>query len=450
MITDRFQGLVAHAEQLASELQIPGVAIGVLHDGAVETAGLGVTSRPNPLPVTPETLFQIGSISKTFLGTAVMRLVAQGKIDLDAPLRTYLPGLRLRDPDAQARATMRHLLNHTGGWVGDYFADLGPGDDALRRMVEERMPDLAQITPLGATFSYNNAGFYLAGRVIEVVTGRTFEAAMAELVFAPLGLTDCLYDPAEVMLRRFACGHILKKGGPELASPWPIGRAANPAGGISATVGDLLRYAQFHMGDGAGLLPAALLGQMQAPAVSSVSILDHVGITWFSRELGGVRLIQHGGSTNGQMAALWAAPSRGFAVAILTNASTGGQLHQAIARLAIASYLGLDDADPAPVAAPPERLDACVGRYTAALADIEIVRAGDALELRTLPKGGFPNTDSPAPPAPPPAPLALYSDTCAIVTAGPQKGARAEFAIAPDARAAWVRLGGRVRLREGV
>jgi CubicO group peptidase (beta-lactamase class C family) len=447
MATDRFQGLVARADQLRAELQIPGVAIGVLHEGAVATAGLGVTSLPNPLPVTPETLFQIGSISKTFLGTAVMRLVAQGKIDLDVPLREYLPNLRLRDPDAQQRVTMRHLLNHTGGWVGDYFDDLGPGDDALRRMVEERMPELEQTTPLGATFSYNNAGFYLAGRVIEVVTGMTFEAAMAELVFAPLGLENCLFDPAEVMLRRFACGHIVRAGAPELASPWPIGRAANPAGGIAATVGDLLRYAQFHMGDGQGLLPTTLLHQMQTPAVSSVSILDYVGITWFNREVGGVRLINHGGATNGQIAALWAAPARGFAVSVLTNANVGGQLTLPVVRQAIADYLGLDDSDPTPITAPPERLESCVGRYVGALSDLEIARAGDALELRVLTKGGFPRADSPAPPAPPPAPLALYSDTCGIVTDGPQKGARAEFGFTPDGQVAWVRFGGRVRLR---
>lgn len=447
MPTDRFQNLIDRAAALMSELQIPGAAIGVLHEGKVETAGLGVTSLPNPLPVTPETLFQIGSISKTFLGTAVMRLAAQGRLDLDAPVRSYLPGLRLRDPGAQAGVTMRHLLNHTSGWVGDYFDDLGPGDDALRRMVEERMPELEQTTPLGATFSYNNAGFYLAGRVIELVTGMPFEAAMAELVFRPLGLENSLFDPAEVMLRRFACGHIVRDGGPELASPWPIGRAANPAGGIASTVGDLLRYAEFHMGDGAGLLPAELLRQMQEPAVSSVSILDHVGITWFSREIDGVRLINHGGATNGQIAALWAVPSRGFAIAALTNANVGGQLTLPVVRQAVSDYLGLDDADPAPLAAPPERLDACVGRYAGALSDVQIARAGDALELRLLPKGGFPRADSPAPPTPPPAPLALYSDTCAIVTDGPQRGARAEFAFGPDGRAAWVRFGGRVRLR---
>src|SRR5215212_5884969 len=97
---------------------IPGVAIGLLDRGEESVRGLGVTSVEHPLEVDGDTLFQIGSITKTFTGTAVMRLVEQGRLELDAPVRTYLPELRLKDEEAAARATMRHLLTHTGGWVG--------------------------------------------------------------------------------------------------------------------------------------------------------------------------------------------------------------------------------------------------------------------------------------------------------------------------------------------
>ena len=105
------------------ETQTPGVAVGLLHEGEEHVAGFGVTSLENPLEVTPDTLFQIGSITKTFTGTAAMRLVERGELDLDAPVRTYLPGLKLSDEDVAARVTMRHLLTHTGGWIGDYFDD---------------------------------------------------------------------------------------------------------------------------------------------------------------------------------------------------------------------------------------------------------------------------------------------------------------------------------------
>src|SRR5215211_1860666 len=179
-------------------LHVPGAAVGVIHAGREWTAGFGVTSVEHPLPVDADTLFQIGSITKTFTGTVAMMLVEQGKLDLDAPLRTYLPKLRLKDEEAAARVTMRHLLQHTGGWLGDYFDDTGPGEDALRRMVT-RMAKLPQLTPLGEVWSYNNSGFYLAGRVIEVLTRQPYERVVKETIFDPLGMDHTFFFPGDVM-----------------------------------------------------------------------------------------------------------------------------------------------------------------------------------------------------------------------------------------------------------
>ena len=138
----------------------PGVAVGVLRDGRDEITTYGVTSIENPLPVQANTLFQIGSITKTITATMVMRLVEQGLLDLEAPVRRYLPELRLADEDVAQRVTLRHLLTHTAGFVGDDFSDTGSGDDAVARYVAN-MVELPQITPLGALFSYCNSGFVL-------------------------------------------------------------------------------------------------------------------------------------------------------------------------------------------------------------------------------------------------------------------------------------------------
>ena len=124
-------------ETIVSEmkrLKIPGVAIGIYHNGKEHTAGFGVTSVENPLAVTADTLFQTGSISKTFTGTILMRLVEEGKVDLDAPVHTYLPKFKLADKVVAEKVTVRHLLTHTGGWIGDYFNDFGNGDDALAKI----------------------------------------------------------------------------------------------------------------------------------------------------------------------------------------------------------------------------------------------------------------------------------------------------------------------------
>src|SRR5687767_1537444 len=116
-------------------LGVPGVSVGILHDGDEVSAGFGVTNIEHPQQVDEGTLFQIGSTTKTFTATVMMRLVEEGKVDLDKPVVTYLPKFRLADEDAARRATVQHLLTHTGGWLGDYFDDFGRGDDALRRVV---------------------------------------------------------------------------------------------------------------------------------------------------------------------------------------------------------------------------------------------------------------------------------------------------------------------------
>jgi CubicO group peptidase (beta-lactamase class C family) len=115
-----FQNLSADITAGMQRLPIPGLAVGVWLDGIEQSAGFGVTSVENPLPVTSNTLFQVGSISKTFTATALMMLMEAGKVDLDTPIRTYLPDFRLSDEDVAAHATIKHLLTHTGGWLGDY------------------------------------------------------------------------------------------------------------------------------------------------------------------------------------------------------------------------------------------------------------------------------------------------------------------------------------------
>src|SRR5579872_1847982 len=228
--------LQENVSQVASELNVPGVAVGIVIDGHAEQAFHGVTSIENPLEVNAETLFQYGSTGKTFTSTAIMRLVQDGKIDLDAPVRTYVPELRLKDEQVAEKVTVLQLLNHTAGWQGDLMEDMGSGDDCLAKYVE-RMATIEQVTPLGESVSYNNASLSLAGRVIEKVTEKSYEQAMQELVFKPLGLDHCFFFPTDVMTRRFAVGHNQGKDDEiKVARPWALPRAVNPAGGITGNL----------------------------------------------------------------------------------------------------------------------------------------------------------------------------------------------------------------------
>ncbi len=261
----RFEKIAALVQAQMTEHAVPGVAIGILDEGRVTTRAFGVTNVDHPLPVTDDTLFQIGSISKTFTGTAMMRLVEQGKVELTAPLRRYLPEFRVKDADASARATVQDTLTHMGGWEGDFFADPSSGDDALQRQVEG-MATLEQTGKPGEMWGYNNAGFYAAGRVIEVITGQPFEKALKASVLDPLGLETAYFFPADVMTRRFVVGHA--GATPRVIGPWPVPRAANAAGGITTNVATMLKYAAFHMGDGTSakgerVLSAATLQRMR-------------------------------------------------------------------------------------------------------------------------------------------------------------------------------------------
>ena len=159
-VEELFTGICDRIPDAMARHKVPGVALGIVCEGREFIKGFGVTNIRHPMPVDEKTLFQIGSTTKTFTATAVMRLVEAGKLALDEPILTYLPDFKMRDPEVTARVTMRHLLTHTGGWEGDFFPDTGNGDDALARYVK-LMANLPQLTPLGTILSYNNAAFSL-------------------------------------------------------------------------------------------------------------------------------------------------------------------------------------------------------------------------------------------------------------------------------------------------
>src|SRR5690242_18260534 len=242
----RFDAIASLAEAKMKELGVPGVAIGILNNGVATTRGLGITNVEDPLPVTVHTVFPIASISKTFAATAIMRLVEQGKIELRAPVRKYLPDFRVRDEAASRDVTVWHLLTHLGGWEGQVS---GPdrGTETLKNFVESStVTDLMQVAPPGAAWSYNNAGFSIAGRAIEVVTGQPINRAIRDLVFQPLGLEHAGTTAGEFIVQRFAAGHFTRNGTATLQRPF-VPSSSVTAGGVGLCITDLLTYARFHM-----------------------------------------------------------------------------------------------------------------------------------------------------------------------------------------------------------
>ncbi len=439
----RLRPLVRQVTGLMAELGVPGVAVGILHGDREYTAGFGVTSLENPLPVTADTLFQVGSITKTFTGTALMRLVEAGKVRLEEPVRSYLPDFRVKDDEVSAKVTVGHLLTHSSGWVGDYFDDFGLGDDALARMVAA-LADLPQITSPGTVWAYNNAGFYVAGRIIEVVTARPYEDALQELVLGPLGLEHAYFFAHEVVTHRFAVGHLTGEAGPFVARPWALPRCANPVGGLITSVRELFKYARFHLGHGPGILSAGARRLMQTPT-GEADAGRLIGITWFIQPVAGdIRLVGHGGGTKGQITLFNFVPGHDFAVCVLTNSDRGGVINSEVTRWAVEAFLGITWPEPEIYNLAPDRLAAYAGRYEGILSDIDLVVDGPWLMLKQRPKGGFPRKDSPPRPAPPPSRLGFYGPDRVIALDLPLKGSRGEFLRNPDGSIAWFRFGGRL------
>src|SRR5580700_7932470 len=197
--------------ELARQARVPGAVLGIWADGQEILAACGVLNRATGVEVTTDSLFQVGSITKVWTATMIMQLIDEGLLSLDTTVAEALPGVRLGAADLGDQVTVAHLLTHTSGIDGDVFTDTGRGDDCVEKYVG-LMSGVKQNHPLGATWSYCNYGFTLAGRVIEKLTGLTWDAALRERIYAPLGLKHTVTLPEEALLFRAAAGHVDTSG----------------------------------------------------------------------------------------------------------------------------------------------------------------------------------------------------------------------------------------------
>ncbi|MET8764570.1 serine hydrolase domain-containing protein [Lentzea sp. NPDC004782] len=418
--------------QTATRFQIPGAAVGVFHDGREHFFSHGVTSAENPLPVNEDTLFLLGSVTKTYTATAIMRLVADGRVELDAPVRRYVPELRLADG---REFSVRQLLNHTSGLDWGTLVDTGEGDDALRRHVAE-LATLKLVGEVGERPSYSQSGYNLAGRIIENVTEQTYEQAVTSLLLEPLGLGNTHFDRDAVMTRRFAVGH--ENGA--VARPWRHWRANNPGGGIAASIRDLLAWARFHLSDNG-------LEEMRRPTavLRGSNLGDAVGVGWFLREIDGVQAIGHGGSSNGQFAELLIVPERGFAVVSVANQGPDGIVfNQAVVREALRSHLGVLDRDPEPLPYDSAAAREVAGGYGNDAMVMTIEDTGDGLVLEVLIRPEIrADAEAELPADHAPFPMGLLPKDEYVITAGALSGQRGFFTRDGSGAVVGVDLAGR-------
>jgi dipeptidyl aminopeptidase/acylaminoacyl peptidase/CubicO group peptidase (beta-lactamase class C family) len=293
------------------------------------TVSSGVLDAGLRTPVTDDALFQIGSITKVWTTVLVMQLVDEGLLELDAPVRSVLTDFATADADVAASVTVRHLLNHTSGLDGDVFTDTGRGDDCIEKYVDG-LGGLGQLYPLGERFAYCNSGFVVAGRIVEVLRGTSWDDALRRHILEPMGLTHTITLTEDAPRFATATGHGGFGADAVPVPVWPIGRSMGPAGLIAASVGDVLTFAQTALRGGLAPNGTRILSEASA-ALMLVETVDlravHPafagwGLGWFLEDWSGTFVYGHDGGTIGQRAYLRIFPDAGFAMVLLTS---GGQ-----------------------------------------------------------------------------------------------------------------------------
>ncbi len=384
---------------LAKRHRVPGAQLGILRyapgrEDELVTAGTGTLNRniKTGAPVTEDSIFQIGSISKVWTATVIMQLIEEGHLTLETPVVDVLPEMKLVNDELTNGITIRHLLTHTSGLDGDVFTDTGRGDDNLELYVKS-LVDAAQNHPLGATWSYCNAGFSVLGRVIEVITGKVWDTAMRDMLFTPLGLTHTVTLADEAILYAAAVGHV-DTGEEQIVTPaWGLQRSAGPAGLITARVADLLAFARLHMAGGVAQDGTRLLSEetvldmqaFQADLPDKDSLGDSWGLGWIRFDWNGERLYGHDGNTLGQAAFMRIHPGSGLAVALLTNGGNTHDFYEELYREIFAAEADVEMRHPLVAPEEPAAVDlnAHVGVYERASVRMEVLLDDQGPRLRT-------------------------------------------------------------------
>jgi len=313
------------------ELGMPGAALGIIKDDkVVHVATYGEADREEKRPVTATTPFKIGSTSKSFTALGVMQLVEEGKVDLDAPVQTYIPWFTAADAEASSRITVRHLLNQVSGFTTatgvDYMYTTDTSDDALER--EVRASSEAELaTPPGETWQYSNRNYTTLGFLIQMVSGQSYEDYMQQHVLEPLGMDRTYIRLEDAEANDLATGHQYWFGRPVAGGGLSNNRAITPTGLISSSVEDMSRYLIAHVNSGEYQGQRVLSEQGVAQLHKGVAVMgsgpSKYGMGWFETTVGETPMLIHNGDTGDFHTTMMIAPSNGYGVVVLMNGSNG-------------------------------------------------------------------------------------------------------------------------------
>jgi CubicO group peptidase (beta-lactamase class C family) len=300
----------------------PGAALAVIRDGAiVYKEGYGMAKLEDGIAMTPDKIFDIGSVSKQFTATCVVMLVREGKVSLDDDVRKYIPEL----PDYGTPITLRHLLHPTSG-LRDYNALLelaGFRDDSDCPNVDEALEVIRRQKKLnyapGTEYSYTNTGYFLLGQIVERVSGKSLNAFAQERIFKPLGMTHTIYqdDHTQIVMNR-ATGYDPVENGKGFRldmSNWD----ETGDGNVYTSVEDLYLWDQAFYN---GKLGADVMDMLQTTGTLASGKKIDYAFGLVVTEYKGLKVVEHGGSWAGFRAALVRFPDERFSVICLANLGT--------------------------------------------------------------------------------------------------------------------------------
>jgi CubicO group peptidase (beta-lactamase class C family) len=391
-LESRLATLPALLEARAAEHGVVGAVLAVGQGDELFEAATGLVNRNTGVEANADAVFQIGSITKLFTTTLIMQLVEEGLVELDAPVKRYLPEFQVADPRATEMITVANLLCHTSGIDGDFFQDTGRGDDCIERYVLA-CAALPQLHPPGEMLSYCNAGFTIAGRIIEKLRRRPWHEVIAERIFAPLGLFAMGTEPEQAILHRAAVGHMaLGEEGAQVVIPiWRLGRSNAPAGGTPfARARELIGFARMHLRGGSALDGSAILSPESVRRMQERRIVlplhadaDGWGLGWMLFDWSGERLIGHDGLTIGQSSFLRVHPASGVAVSLLTTGGDAKSLYREVFQEVLGTLCGISlPPVPEQSATVEVPLGSYAGRYQRLSTGYEVGVEDGALVLR--------------------------------------------------------------------
>lgn len=309
---------------LMDAYEIAGLAVAVTdREKILWHNAYGVTSAEKPWdPVTTQTLFRIASCTKMTLGILVMRLVEEGRLDLDAPMIRYVPWLQFRDNSTRDRITLRRLLSHSAGLPSEYTPD-GPRDeDRTEAILREGLGALEPVAaPEDRFYCYSNWGIRLAAYAVESILGKPFTQLDREYILDPLGMDHSTFTLCEAATYSLAVPH---RRGREVLHYIPVNAARHAVGGMFSTVDDMAKLARVLLNEGAPLISRSSMAQMMTPESSLyLNYRSDYGLTMRLRQYKDLLLAGHDGQSPPYFASIWTVPARGVAVTLTLNTDGG-------------------------------------------------------------------------------------------------------------------------------